>query len=325
MVKMSKYYLGIDTSAYTTSIGVIDGDNKTILDLRKTLQVGKNKKGLRQQEALFQHVNNIPKLIETLSNSIDLNMVHTISVSTSPRNTKDSYMPVFLVGKHQGFILSKIFKKQYKEFSHQEGHIGACLIHNEDLLKQDEKYLSLHISGGTSEIIQVQNNINNLDISLVGGSLDISIGKLIDRIGVALGLDFPCGNAMDQLSQKGQRIKKAVPTIIKNNTWTNLSGLENYFMDLLITNNYSKEDIAVTLFHTISIILEKLIGNTLMDIKASNILISGGVSANSYIREYLKNSIGNNINIIFPERELSTDNGIGVAYLGKRKQGHWEV
>lgn len=322
---MSNFYLGIDTSAYTTSIGVIDKDNKIVLDLRKTLQVEANKKGLRQQEALFQHVNNIPKLIETLSNSIDLNMIHTISVSTSPRNTMDSYMPVFLVGKHQGFILSQILKKDYKEFSHQEGHIGACLIDNESLIKQDETYLSLHISGGTSEIIQVRNNLDNLDICLVGGSLDISLGKLIDRIGVALGFDFPCGNAMDQLSQKGQRIKKSVPTSIKEGSWTNLSGLENYFMDLILTDNYSKEDITVTLFHTISIILEKLIGNTLKDIKVGNILISGGVSANLYIREFLKNSIGKDINIIFPKRELSTDNGVGVAYLGKIKQGHGEV
>lgn len=322
---MSKYYLGIDTSAYTTSIGVIDGDNNIILDLRKTLQVGDNKKGLRQQEALFQHVNNIPLLIEELSNSIDINMIDTISVSTSPRNTKDSYMPVFLVGKHQGFILSQILRKPYKEFSHQEGHIGACLMNQEGIIKQDEKYLSLHISGGTSEIIQVKDSIDNLDISLLGGSLDISIGKLIDRIGVALGLDFPCGNAMDELSQKGKRINKTVPISIKDYTWTNLSGLENYFMDLILTNNYPKEDIAVTLFHTISIILQKLIGNTLKDTDVNNILISGGVSANLYIRKFLKNSLGRDINIIFPERGLSTDNGVGLAYLGKIKKGHREV
>lgn len=121
--KMTKLYIGIDTSNYTTSIGVIDENNNVVLDLRKTLEVKDNNRGLRQQEAVFQHLNNLPLLIDELSNKINFNDIETISVSTRPRNLFDSYMPVFVVGKNQAYIISKVLDAKYIEFSHQEGHI----------------------------------------------------------------------------------------------------------------------------------------------------------------------------------------------------------
>ena len=315
--KMTKLYLGIDTSNYTTSIGVIDQNNNVVLDLRRTLEVKENNRGLRQQEAVFQHLNNLPILIDILSNEIDLKNIEAISVSTRPRNQSDSYMPVFVVGKNQAYIISKLLNTKYIEFSHQEGHIAAGLLNN---IEPINKFLSLHISGGTTELLLVENSLDNLNISIIGGSLDISLGQLIDRIGVSLGLGFPCGRELDTISQNGSVLNLDIPISIKDKSWSNLSGLENYFIKLIYSNKYRTEDIIVTLFHTISRIIEVLILNTVDNNPIENVLITGGVAANLYIRNYLSSNL--KLNLIFPKIELSTDNGIGVAYLGKLKEGH---
>lgn len=315
--KMTKLYLGIDTSNYTTSIGVIDENSNVVLDLRKTLEVKDNNRGLRQQEAVFQHLNNLPLLIDILSNKIDLKNIETISVSTRPRNQFVSYMPVFVVGKNQAYIISKLLNTKYIEFSHQEGHIAAGLI---NYAKPIDKFLSLHISGGTTELLLVENSLDNLNISIIGGSLDISLGQLIDRIGVYLGLGFPCGNELDVLSKSGNILKLDIPISIKDKSWSNLSGLENYFIKLIYSNKYKTEDIIITLFHTISRIIEVLVHNTVNNNPTENVLITGGVAANLYIRNYLSKNL--KLNLIFPKIELSTDNGVGIAYLGKLKEGH---
>ncbi len=92
---MDKYYVGIDTSAYTTSLAVIDDKDNIVLDLRRVLEVGKGQKGLRQQEAVFQHINNLPILIKNMVDQIDISQIKTISCSNKPRNIEGSYMPVF--------------------------------------------------------------------------------------------------------------------------------------------------------------------------------------------------------------------------------------
>ena len=106
---MNKYYLGIDTSAYTTSISLIDDNENIIFDLREYLKVHKNQKGLRQQEAVFQHLNNFPKLIEKLSQDFDFSKIHTISVSSKPRNIRILYA-CFYIWEKSGIYSFENFK-----------------------------------------------------------------------------------------------------------------------------------------------------------------------------------------------------------------------
>lgn len=315
---MSKYYVGIDTSAYTTSLAVIDERDNIVLDLRNILEVRKGQKGLRQQEAVFQHVNNLPILIEKMIDEIDISQIKTISCSNKPRNIEESYMPVFVVGKGQAFILSKVLGTRYKEFSHQEGHIGAGILHSK--LKEHKRFISLHISGGTTELLLVHNQKDNFKIDIIGGTLDLSVGQLIDRIGVEEGLGFPSGGIMDELSEQGKLLDLNIPLNIKDNTWFNLSGMENFFKNLIKTNSYRIEDIFVTLFYAMASFIYKAIINSCIEYKIDSVLITGGVSANKIIRKHLKTQLGKEkINTFFPKRKLCTDNSIGVAYIGKEK------
>lgn len=317
---MNKYYLGIDTSAYTTSIGIVNEEGQVILDLRKRLKVAKNKRGLRQQEAVFQHIKNLPEMFAKVSETIDINDLMVVSASTKPRNIEKSYMPVFVVGKEQAFIISKLLNIPYKEFSHQEGHISAGIIGT--ALEREENFLAFHISGGTTELLFVNNKREKFDIERIGGTLDISIGQLVDRIGVKRGLDFPCGEKMDYLSQNGSIINKKIPISVKD-TWANFSGYENLFNDLIDNKKYLTEDIIKTLFYTIYLCLEEIIVNSCMNFNIGKVLLIGGVASNIFIRKNLSESLSKRgIDLYIPPIEYCSDNGIGTAYLGNVKNDH---
>ena len=149
-----EYFLGIDTSNYKTSIAVVDGFGKIIADERKFLTVKKGERGIRQSEALFQHINNLPVLLESLTNYLEIkNRIKAVAVSKKPRPLENSYMPVFNAGYSIGKSLSYILGIPLYEFSHQEGHIEAIKFNN--FVPQSLKFIAFDFSGGTTEAILV--------------------------------------------------------------------------------------------------------------------------------------------------------------------------
>jgi len=317
---MTNYYMGIDTSAYTTSIAVVDESYNVVYDDRRLLQVRQGHRGLRQQEAVFQHLNNIPLMFDTLSNKFDLTRIKSVSASVKPRNLKESYMPVFKVAQGQAFVVSRMLKTEYKEFSHQDGHIAAGLLGSD--LKHIKTLMAFHISGGTTELLLVKDNIKNYDIELIGGTKDLSAGQLIDRIGVKLGLSFPSGKEMDMLSQDGNIIDKKIP-INTHDTWINFSGAETFFYKLIDEKMYTKEDISHSVFYCVANALANVVIEAIKLYDIDDILIIGGVAANTLIRKILsyriyESGLGK---IYYPRPEYCTDNAIGIAFLGATKSG----
>lgn len=305
---MSKnLYLGIDTSCYTTSIGIVDDQNQLIINKRKLLKVKKGKQGLRQSEAFFQHGSNLVQLYEEILLEVDINKIKGISVSTKPRNLEDSYMPVFLSGLQFAKTIGLSLGIKVKEFSHQEGHIMASLISSGLVLKENMKFYSLHLSGGTTELLECEYKHKRVQSNIIGGSLDISAGQLIDRVGVRMGLAFPCGKEMDKLSEKNDT-NKLYPIAIKD-LYFNLSGLESYgYKNIdVISNEENARKLLMSLSETIALVLKKVK-------KDYPIIMTGGVSANSLLRNQLSEKVEN---IYFGNRTLSTDNAVGIAMLGK--------
>ena len=92
---MKPYTLGIDTSCYTTSITVVDAKRDIIFENRKMLEVKKGARGLRQSEGFFQHVMNLPELLEEASKACDMKSLGCIAVSTRPRNV-EAHICLFL-------------------------------------------------------------------------------------------------------------------------------------------------------------------------------------------------------------------------------------
>ncbi len=204
----NRLILGIDTSNYKTSAAVTDMNHNIICDLRKFLKVKQGERGLRQSDALFQHIKNLPELIENISDAVgggaDLGNAagcfDVVAYSAKPRPAEGSYMPVFLAGESFARSLAAMMGVPALPFSHQEGHIEAIKAFSE--LKNADRLMACHFSGGTSELLEVAAAAGHTgyDISIIGGSKDIAFGQVIDRAGVMLGMDFPAGEEMDRIA-----------------------------------------------------------------------------------------------------------------------------
>ena len=302
---MSQTFLGIDTSNYTTSISITDSCGNILSDKRRLLDVKEGARGLRQSDALFLHIKNLPELIESLE--CDLSGVSAVGASYAPRNVEGSYMPVFLGGAGAGKMIAKTLNVPYYEFSHQEGHIKAGLFSQD--IDEDEFY-SVHMSGGTTEILKVKKKEARFDASIAGRTLDISAGQLIDRIGVRLGFSFPCGKALDEICAKSSDV--ALPKVCVKGAEINFSGTETHFFRL-IEKGVPAEEIAYLAFSAIAEALLKALLNVFETNGKKKVLFVGGVASNMLIRERLKEKLEENA--YFARRDYSTDNAVGISLL----------
>lgn len=307
-MKNKSYHIGIDTSAYTTSIAIIDSDFNVVKNLKYMLKVENGKKGLRQQEAVFQHIMNLSKYIEEAFLDIDKSLIATISCSNKPRNSENSYMPVFLVSELIAKTMGSMLDITPFYFSHQEGHLGVVVDYLEEM--KIEQFIGLHFSGGTSEILKIKMKNFKFDIEIIGGTLDISFGKFIDRVGVALGFDFPAGKYIESLNVNNQTTLKQ-PISVKEG-WFNLSGAETYLLKE-IDRGIAKEEIACATEQIMEKTLLRALENLVTDTK-SYIVFTGGVASNTRLRNSLVAKYGNYA--IIPEKSLCTDNAVGLAKLG---------
>lgn len=309
---MSKYILGIDTSAYTTSIAITDIiTNEILFDKRKVLNVPSGQKGLRQQDAVFQHLKNLTELYDEID--LDLNNIEIVSVSSRPRNMEGSYMPVFIVGQNMGKTIAKTLNCQYYEYSHQENHIAASLI--DDYKKINENILAIHISGGTTEFLKVNKQEIGYESIIVGGSKDITFGQLIDRVGTEMGFPFPCGIHMEKYLENNHSITNIKSPAISGDSYINLSGMENHYKNLYLSNNFTKESIINSLFKYVADCILHIIKNIKNDFCFNNIIIAGGVASNSIVRKLVLDKLNKDYNIILPTKENSSDNAVGVSFL----------
>jgi N6-L-threonylcarbamoyladenine synthase len=310
---MQNLVLGIDTSNYTTSIAVVDHKNNLIVDHRKILAVKEGARGLRQSDALFQHVVNLPVLFEKIS---ELNLsthIKTISISSRPRPVEGSYMPVFRASQSFGKAIAYTLNCEYKEFSHQEGHIEAAKWSIDK--KLESEFIAVHISGGTTEILHVKNNDQlGYIINILGGTSDISAGQFIDRVGVRLGAKFPAGKEMDQLAINRATQEIKLPVSVKN-THMSFSGPETAIQKLM-DKKVDQALLAKAVLECIACSLNKTILNTLKATGLKQVLMMGGVASSQYIKKYLLENMPKEYEIYFGDAKYCTDNAVGTALLG---------
>lgn len=310
-----EYFLGIDTSCYTTSIAIVDKLQNLILDKRKTLEVKLGNRGLRQSEAMFQHNKNLPELFSYLnSNNIDVRKISKVCVSSKPRKIEDSYMPVFLSGTSYGKTISSILNIDYEEYSHQEGHIEAAKWSSKTI--DEESFLVVHISGGTTDILMIKKNTTGYYIKKVGGTRDISAGQLIDRTGVLMGLKFPAGRELELLAQGKHSGDLNFPISVKECS-INFSGIETYVKRLIQSNEKRNSEIAAALFASIGEALYRSILSACSKNNLDQVLLVGGVASNSFIRNKLDKKLKQKaIRLHMGHPKYCTDNAVGTALLG---------
>ena len=301
-------FLGIDTRNYTTSVALYDG--KSIVQKKKMLTVKNGEKGLRQSEAVFQHVINMPELLKEL----ELNDVTAVGVSVTPRSVEGSYMPCFKVGELTAQSISSALNIPLYKTSHQTGHILAALYSANRLDLIDSEHIAFHLSGGTTEgLIVKPDNSEIIKAEIVSSSLDLKAGQAIDRAGVMLGLDFPCGKMLDKLSCKSNTEFKYKPSMIGMDC--SMSGIENKAKKLL-DEGYSAEDISKFVLTCVSNTVLSMLSQIINKYGELPVIFSGGVSSNTLLRKKVKEKYSN---VHFAEPEFSLDNAAGCAIYAYMK------
>ena len=308
-----KVYLGIDTSNYTTSLAVCNEDGEVIANIKKLLDVKDGEKGLRQSDAVFSHVKNLPMLSNELSSALENCKIEAVGVSVSPRDIEGSYMPCFLVGRATAVTVAASHNAPVYEFSHQAGHIMAalysCNMVNELI---DKEFIAFHVSGGTTEALYVKPNGNTFAVDIIGATADISAGQAIDRAGVMMGLKFPCGKELERLANEYTG-KLPKPKICVKGMEFNLSGLEN-ISDKLYKETLDKPYVAAYVLNFVSETLIKLTENIREAYPSIPIVYAGGVMSN----KILQSKLSKFADTYFATPEFSADNAAGIALLARK-------
>lgn len=303
--------IGFDTSNYTTSIAYYAKED--YLNCSQILPVKEGELGLRQSDAVFHHTQSLPALSGRLFSHVDVRNIKCVGVSTKPRMVEGSYMPCFSVGYSHAKLLSEALGVPLIECSHQQGHVAAALYSADRPDLMDQKHLAWHLSGGTTELLLVEPDGNNVRCTKIGGTTDISAGQLIDRTGQLLKLPFPAGRHIDLIS------KDAVNTdyykVKCNDLYFSLSGIQNKvqqyydeYCNPAETSGYALRCICSAVTTVTQNAIDKYPGLP--------VVCSGGVASNSMLR-----SVMSKFDTVFSPPEYSRDNALGVAIIAYRALG----
>ncbi len=312
-----KYYLGIDTSNYRTSAAVCDENGNLVRSVRRLLPVKEGELGLRQSEALFSHTKALPTIMEELG----AYPLAAVGYSARPRDCEGSYMPCFLAGESVARSIASVCGIPFYDLSHQACHIQAALysvsidsekrfdnvselIEKEKAFAPNGRFLAFHVSGGTTEALLHDNG----RITLLGGTLDLNAGQAIDRVGVALGLPFPAGEALETLAS-GMPYSKGIKISVKGFD-CNLAGLENMSKKML-ENGKSAGEVAAFTLDAVLKTIDKMSENLLASYPDLPILYAGGVMSCKRIAHALEKKYRS----AFASPEFSGDNAVGNAVL----------
>ena len=311
-----RYVVGIDTSNYTTSVALVSEEGEVVKDLRKILSVKEGQRGLRQQEALFQHVQNLPGLWEEAVADISAADILAVGVSDKPRRVEGSYMPCFTAGTEAASMIRSLCKVPEYRFSHQEGHLAAALYSLGQPVCFEGELWAFHLSGGTCELLEVKPHMESsamtcYDSTLIGATKDISFGQVLDRVGVALGMRFPAGAEMDRIAVNNTPSKVLTPVKVEGRD-IHLSGLESQIQrEIEKAGADDKEALISEVFEKITDAIKKMTKGSVTTV------LMGGVSESQYIR----NALAGDERYRF-SGSYGRDNAVGIALLALERVKH---
>ena len=310
--------LGIDTSCYTTSAALVSLEGELIASCRRLLVVEEGERGLQQSQGLFQHVKNLPEMIAGVMDEAQGAQICAVCASVRPRPAEESYMPVFRAGESQARAAAALLRVPFYPSSHQEGHVRAAMV--DSGINPESPFLALHLSGGTTEILLCDHG----RLTLLGGSLDLHAGQLVDRTGVRMGLGFPAGPALERLAMQGAEkglVQGLIGVSVKGVS-CNMAGAENKTANWLEMGEMPREQIAAEVFDFLSRSIIRMIENACETTGCRQALLAGGVASSALLRQMLLERARKRrlrCRLHFARPELSGDNAVGVALLGAQR------
>ena len=312
------YTLAIESSCDDTAAAVLLND-KVISNVVARQPIHEEYGGVVPELASRAHQQNIVPVVDVALKKagITKNDLNCIAFTQGP-----GLMGSLLVGGSFAKSMSSALQIPLIAVNHMKAHILAHFIDEEGYEKPSFPFLALTISGGHTQIVKVN---SFFDLEIIGETTDDAVGEAFDKSAKVLGFPYPGGPLIDKYAKEGN--PKAFPFTKPKVSGLNFSfsGLKTQFINFIQKNineneNFieeNKADICASIqFTIINILMEKL-KMTVAETGIKQIAIGGGVSANSGIRQTLKeaeNKYG--WKTFIPKFEYTTDNAAMIGIVG---------
>lgn len=307
--------LAIESSCDETSIAIVKNGREVLSNvISSQIDTHRVFGGVVPEIASRKHIEVIDFVLDEALKQAkkSLKDIDAVAVTYGP-----GLVGALLVGVSYAKAIAYTLKKPLIPVHHIEGHIYANYIENKEL---EPPFISLVISGGHTHIVYVKDYGK---FEIIGKTRDDACGEAFDKVARTIGLKYPGGPEIDKLAKKGDKNKIDLPRVMidTDDYDFSFSGLKSAVLNFVnkskMTNTYFKnEDLAASFQQAV---VDVLVFKTVKACKDNNIKIlalAGGVSANSFLRETMKNTCDKEgIKLCIPSLKLCTDNAgmIGCA------------
>lgn len=313
--------LGIESSCDDTSAAIIKG-NKILSNIAANQQIHNDYGGVVPELASRAHQQNIIPVVEKSVNkaNIQQNEISAIGFTRGP-----GLLGSLLVGTSFAKSLSMSLNVPLIEVNHLQAHILAHFIEDANPMPPKFPFLCLTVSGGHTMIVLVK---DYFEMEIIGKTIDDAAGEAFDKIGKIMGLDYPAGPIVDKLAKEGKPNAFTFNKPRMADFDYSFSGVKTsvlYFIQKEEKKNpaFIKEnlnDLCASVQRTIVEILMDKLEKAAQHFGINEVAIAGGVSANSGLREAMKErEKKSGWNIYIPKFEYTTDNAAMIAMVAQLK------
>ncbi len=307
------YILGIESSCDETSVSIVkNGCEEVATVILSQMDTHANYGGVVPEIASRMHVENITIVVEECLKKAKMNFndIDAIAVTYGP-----GLIGCLLIGVSAAATLAYVHKKPLIPVHHIAGHIYANNLVN----KMQFPLIALVVSGGHTELIYMKEDYS---FKKIGGTLDDAVGECYDKVARVINVPYPGGPLVDKLSKEGKDTYM-LPLPLDDDSYNfSFSGIKSAVINLVHNeeqrgNSIRKEDIACSFQNRVVEILTKKTMRALKEYNVKNLIIAGGVSANSGIREkFTELCKKEGINLSIPNIKYCTDNAAMIASAG---------
>ncbi|MDC0601976.1 tRNA (adenosine(37)-N6)-threonylcarbamoyltransferase complex transferase subunit TsaD [Aliiglaciecola sp.] len=309
--------LGIETSCDETGIAVFDDEQGLMShELYSQVKLHADYGGVVPELASRDHVRKIIPLIRKALKDANTSSAEIDGVAYTQG---PGLIGALLVGASVGRSLAYAWDVPAVGVHHMEGHLLAPML---DDPKPDFPFVALLVSGGHSMMVKVE-GIGRYEV--LGESVDDAAGEAFDKTAKMLGLDYPGGPLLAKLAEQGTpgRYKFPRPMTDKPGLNFSFSGLKTAAANTIRAADGSpqtKADIAYAFQEAVVDTLAIKCKRALKHTGLKRLVIAGGVSANTALREQLEALMQKNRGkVYYPRLEFCTDNGAMIAYAGMQR------
>ncbi len=305
--------LGIETSCDETGAALFDSEKGLLADaLHSQIDMHRLYGGVVPELASRDHIRRIIPLIDDVIKTAGVSKsdIDAVAVTEGP-----GLAGALLVGTSVAYAVGAALGVPVLGIHHMEGHLLSCLLSGNP---PQFPFVALLVSGGHTQLLYVK---GPRDYEMLGETLDDAAGEAFDKTAQILGESYPGGPVVSKFAEKGTSGKINLPRPLLNapNLDFSFSGLKTAVVNAFhkapkpITEQF-KYDLARAFVDSVTDVLVHKTEKALKETGAKSLVVAGGVSANSQLREALtKMCKKRKVEVFFPPARLCTDNGAMIA------------